>query len=97
MQISLIFLILLKGKGFFCFFEIKKKKTTTTFKQSKCNINLNSNKNKMDINIGIEFRDYTLLKNFKYDDERVSTVTSREQVNMQQKKLIQKLRFLCKI
>uniref|UniRef100_A0A1B0BUH6 Protein farnesyltransferase subunit beta n=1 Tax=Glossina palpalis gambiensis TaxID=67801 RepID=A0A1B0BUH6_9MUSC len=33
----------------------------------------------MDINIGIEFRDYTLLKNFKYDDERVSTVTSREQ------------------
>uniref|UniRef100_A0A1A9WH29 Protein farnesyltransferase subunit beta n=1 Tax=Glossina brevipalpis TaxID=37001 RepID=A0A1A9WH29_9MUSC len=32
----------------------------------------------MDINIG-EFRDYTLLKNFKYDDERVSTVTSREQ------------------
>lgn len=28
----------------------------------------------------LEFRDYNLVKNFKFDDEKVSTVTSRDQV-----------------
>lgn len=28
----------------------------------------------------LEFRDFDLIKNYKFDDEKVSTVTSREQV-----------------
>ena len=28
----------------------------------------------------LEFRDFNFLKTFKFDDEKVSTITSREQV-----------------
>lgn len=30
----------------------------------------------------LTFRDYSLLKNLKFNDERISTITSREQVSL---------------